>query len=104
MPSPEERWHSARFVRFESLYKPKRCFRCLSKERKKEGTKRIDVRQVGQQPTVPQAALGPSLLGKTATIAKEDKSADEAQSRFECGVQAFWFVLKAGQAQETIPK
>lgn len=76
----------------------------MSIERKKEGTKRIDVRQVGQQPTVLQTALGPSLLGETATTAKEDKSADEAQSRFECGVQAFWFVLKARQAPETVPK
>jgi hypothetical protein len=49
-------------------------------------------------------AQGPSLLGRTVIVAKEDKSADEAQRRFECGVQALRLILKAGQVPETVPK
>lgn len=51
-----------RTVAFRSLYtlsKPLQTIGLLRmpvKKRRKEGTKRIGVRQVGQQPTVPQAA------------------------------------------------
>lgn len=59
----------------------------LVEEQGKEDTKWIDVRQVGHHPTASQAALGPSLLGETATTAKEDETTNEAQIHFECRVQ-----------------